>query len=72
MCKRVAILLLRLYKRTLSATLRRWVRCRFYPTCSEYGILAIQKYGLAKGVGKTWHRLLRCRPDNHESCIDYP
>jgi len=72
MCERLAILLLRAYQRTLSRRLRRWSQCRFYPTCSEYGILAIHKYGLAKGVGKTWHRLLRCRADNYESCIDFP
>jgi hypothetical protein len=48
------------------------MRCRFYPTCSDYGILAIQKYGVIKGIIKTWNRLYRCRPNNLESCIDYP
>ncbi|MGA2919261.1 membrane protein insertion efficiency factor YidD [Methanoregula sp.] len=51
---------------------KRGIRCRFYPTCSEYGIMAIQKYGVFKGIRKTWNRLTRCRPDNFESCIDYP
>ena len=67
------IALIRLYQRVLSPVLsRHGVRCRFYPSCSEYGILAITKYGPLAGLRKTAGRIMRCRPDNVESCIDYP
>ena len=39
-------------------------RCRFQPTCSTYMIMAIQKYGLIRGVFKGVKRLLRCKPPN--------
>lgn len=38
--------------------------CRFYPTCSEYGVEAIQKYGIIKGGFKTAWRVIRCNPWN--------
>jgi uncharacterized protein len=36
--------------------------CRFKPTCSEYAITAIQKYGIIKGGLKAIWRILRCNP----------
>lgn len=36
--------------------------CKFRPTCSEYAIQAIEKYGLAKGITKAIWRILRCHP----------
>ena len=36
--------------------------CRFYPTCSEYAILAISKYGALRGIIKGGYRILRCNP----------
>ena len=36
--------------------------CRFVPTCSQYALEAIQKYGPFKGSWLTLKRLLRCRP----------
>lgn len=36
--------------------------CRFYPTCSQYTIEAIQKYGALKGGLKGAYRILRCNP----------
>jgi len=38
--------------------------CRFYPTCSEYAIGAIIKYGVLKGSIKSMYRILRCNPLN--------
>jgi putative membrane protein insertion efficiency factor len=38
--------------------------CRFYPTCSEYAIQAIEKYGIFKGGIKAAWRILRCNPFN--------
>lgn len=36
--------------------------CRFRPTCSEYSVQAIQKYGILKGGIKSIKRILRCHP----------
>lgn len=38
--------------------------CRFYPTCSEYSVQALQKYGVVKGGAKAAWRVLRCNPFN--------
>ena len=38
--------------------------CRFKPTCSEYAIKAIEKYGIIKGGRKAVWRVLRCNPWN--------
>ncbi|MGI6240469.1 MAG: membrane protein insertion efficiency factor YidD [Candidatus Omnitrophota bacterium] len=66
------ICLLRAYQKVISPLISRRIACRFHPTCSEYAILAIQKYGCQAGLRKTWRRLLRCRSDNFDSCIDLP
>ncbi|MGZ4929304.1 MAG: membrane protein insertion efficiency factor YidD [Halobacteriota archaeon] len=47
-------------------------RCRFYPSCSQYAILAIQKNGFLKGIKQTFQRLRRCNKYNLDSCMDYP
>ncbi len=36
--------------------------CRFYPTCSDYAIDAISKYGVQRGILKAVGRVLRCNP----------
>lgn len=36
--------------------------CRFFPTCSEYAALAIEKYGAAYGSYLAFRRILRCNP----------
>jgi hypothetical protein len=38
--------------------------CRFYPTCSEYAVQSITKYGVFKGGIKSVWRILRCNPFN--------
>ena len=37
-------------------------KCRFYPTCSNYSIEAIEKYGCLKGTIMALKRIIRCRP----------
>lgn len=64
-CALIAIL--RLYKRWISPMLPS--ACRFYPTCSEYMILAIERHGLLRGIGLGTKRLLRCHPF-HEGGFD--
>ena len=36
--------------------------CKFKPTCSEYAIIAIEKYGILKGSMLTLWRIIRCNP----------
>lgn len=52
--------LIRLYQIAISP----WLgpKCRFTPTCSQYGIIAFKKYGPIKGLWLTLKRLLRCHP----------
>ncbi len=38
--------------------------CRFQPTCSEYAIAAVNKYGIIKGGLKALWRVIRCNPWN--------
>ncbi|HET8574636.1 MAG TPA: membrane protein insertion efficiency factor YidD [Candidatus Paceibacterota bacterium] len=45
--------------------------CVFYPSCSEYAILAVQKYGAFRGIMKSLHRISRCHPWQKEH-IDFP
>jgi len=51
---------------------KRHVICRFYPSCSNYAIMALKKHGFIKGWLMTLKRIKRCTPENTESCIDYP
>ena len=45
--------------------------CRFYPTCSEYFILAITKYGVFRGAIKGLYRIFRCNPF-FKGGVDFP
>lgn len=38
--------------------------CRFYPTCSQYALEAIEKYGALKGSFMAIRRILKCHPYN--------
>lgn len=58
--KFVAISLLRIYKYTVSPLLP--PSCRFTPTCSEYAVEAMERYGFFKGLFLGVKRLLRCHP----------
>jgi len=64
---RVVLLLLRLYKRGLSPWLPS--ACRFHPTCSEYMMEAVARYGAWRGTVLGLRRLLRCHPF-HEGGFD--
>jgi putative membrane protein insertion efficiency factor len=65
--QKLTLALLRFYKRCLSPLLPS--ACRFYPTCSEYTIEAVRRYGAARGVWLGLLRLLRCHPF-HEGGFD--
>ncbi|MCA9009101.1 MAG: membrane protein insertion efficiency factor YidD [Planctomycetaceae bacterium] len=57
-----AILLVRCYQLLLSPLLGR--TCRFHPSCSQYYIAAVTKYGLLSGTWRGIGRILRCHPWN--------
>lgn len=64
------ILVIKLYQKTLSFDhgffkyLFPYGFCRFKPTCSEYAIAAIEKYGVIRGSLKASWRIMRCNPWN--------
>jgi len=58
--KWVAVSLLKFYKYAISPMLP--PACRFTPTCSEYTVEAIGKYGFVKGAWLGVKRLSRCHP----------
>jgi uncharacterized protein len=61
---RLAVAAIDGYRATVSPLLARSgvVRCRFEPTCSEYGREAIARYGFPKGFALAAGRILRCNP----------
>jgi putative membrane protein insertion efficiency factor len=58
--KSLALWLLRLYKRWVSPSLP--PSCRYVPTCSEYAMEAVERYGVLRGGLMAAWRLLRCHP----------
>lgn len=57
----IVILLLKFYKKHISPFFSiMGIHCKYYPTCSEYMIQAIEKYGTIKGIFVGIKRLLRC------------
>ncbi|WP_321529985.1 membrane protein insertion efficiency factor YidD [uncultured Desulfuromonas sp.] len=56
----LSLFLIKVYQRTISPLTP--PSCRFIPTCSEYAILSIKKYGFFVGVFKSILRILRCNP----------
>ena len=53
---------LRAYQREASPRLRG--TCRFEPSCSDYMIASVTRYGTVKGVVRGIYRICRCRPPN--------
>ena len=60
--KHLFICLIKVWQRTFSQVLP--PSCRFTPSCSQYGVEALQKYGALKGGWLTLKRLGRCQPFN--------
>lgn len=59
--KKILIGLIHFYQKYLSG-LKGAPTCKYFPTCSEYGIQAIEKYGAIKGGLLAIWRILRCNP----------
>ena len=58
--KKIFLALLHFYQRQISPALP--ARCRYIPTCSDYAVQAIEKYGAVKGGWLALKRFLRCHP----------
>ena len=62
-CRNALCAPIRFYQRFISPGLGR--NCRFIPTCSQYALEAVEKYGAAKGGWLAFKRLMRCHPFHH-------
>lgn len=56
----LVVLILRFYQRWISPAFG--PRCRYYPSCSEYAVQAVQRFGILRGLVLAGWRLLRCNP----------
>lgn len=67
--KRIALSLIRFYRRAISPL--RPPCCRFIPTCSEYAVEAVERYGAVKGGWLALHRIAKCHPFHRQKSIEY-
>ncbi len=64
------LLLLKGYQRFISPMTP--PTCKFYPSCSQYAVIAVQRHGAIRGTGLAAWRLLRCNPWNLGGVDDVP
>ena len=60
--KQIVLAPIRFYQYAISPMFGR--RCRFFPSCSEYTVDAVNKYGVFKGLRLGLGRICRCHPWN--------
>jgi len=53
--------MIKLYQQCFFAY-RQYARCKYFPNCSDYMIMALQKYGFCTGVTRGVWRIMRCHP----------
>lgn len=56
----VLVLPIRAYQRLISPLIGQ--HCKYYPSCSEYAVQAVQRFGILRGLVLAGWRLLRCNP----------
>ena len=66
--KHFGVALVYLYRYTLGAVFP--TTCKYHPSCSQYAIDALRRYGLVRGAILAGWRLLRCNPRSHGG-VDY-
>jgi putative membrane protein insertion efficiency factor len=54
---------IRFYQRAISPALP--ARCKYHPSCSQYAVEAVRRYGVLRGIVLAGWRLLRCNPWSH-------
>ena len=67
--KKLLLAMIRFYRRNISPL--KPPCCRFIPTCSQYAIEAIEKYGALKGGWLALKRLCKCHPFHRQTSIEY-
>ena len=67
--KALLLSLIRFYRRAASPL--RPPCCRFIPTCSEYALEAVERYGAVKGGWLALRRIGRCHPFRRQESIEY-
>lgn len=65
--KYIFIALIKFYRKAISPFKPR--TCRFYPSCSEYGLVAFKRFGALKGAYLTIKRISKCHPF-HQGGVD--
>lgn len=61
--KKIIIFIINKYQKIISPMLQvRGVKCKYYPSCSEYTKQAVEKYGALKGLLKGTYRIIKCNP----------
>ena len=61
--------LIRFYRKYIAPTTP--CCCRFVPTCSEYGLEAVERHGACKGGYLALRRILRCHPFHRQKTVQY-
>ena len=59
----VVVAPVRFYQRFISPAIPQ--RCKYHPSCSQYSVTAIRRYGILRGLVLSTWRLLRCNPCSH-------
>ena len=67
--KQVVLSLIRFFRRAISPL--RPPCCRFIPTCSEYAVEAVEKYGAVKGGWLALRRIAKCHPFHRQKSVEY-
>ncbi len=65
---KILVLPIRIYQRTFSVLFA--PSCRYTPTCSQYSIDALKKYGVIIGLSRATQRILRCHPFSKHTHYD--
>lgn len=69
--KKILVAAVRFYQRNISPY-KGGCSCRFVPTCSQYALEALEKYGALKGSFLAIRRILRCHPFSRGGCDPVP
>ena len=68
--KKIIILAIKFYRNFLSPFLGN--NCRFYPSCSLYAQIAVERHGIFHGLWLSFKRLLKCHPWHHDGYDPVP
>jgi putative membrane protein insertion efficiency factor len=67
---RVYVGAVRAYEVVLGPLLAPAVQCRYHPTCSQYSLEAVRRFGIRRGLALTARRVLSCRPGVPPGTVD--